>query len=341
MNLLFIDRSTRLETVDDLKTKPRGGMVQSLFRVTDFLALEGHEVIVFSDIKTPGRSKAGVYWVNDLPYINYDALICNRGIGDGYPGINAKKRILWTHDLPHSGFAPKPKLLKAFTTVFMSRYAEKVWRTFYSDIGKSVFIPNGVDEYFTPRIKDLKKIIYFSHPNRGLKRLSFIADCIISRVPDANIVAYSDAKDMYPTDGEMSDYVDVGLEATGTKLKLFKPLPSIELAKEVGTAGLCILPSGYPEICSNSVLQALKSGTPIITTGGMGATPQWVKHGKNGFLTTFMPNDYMVHTVEILRHAVNVLENEKLHRKLIRGAQKTKILSWYQVGEKWNKLLCC
>lgn len=345
MKILFIDRSTRLTSVDDLETKPRGGMVQSLFRVSDYLASKGHEVVILSDIKTPGLSRASVSWRNKLStfkeeFERWDVLICNRGIGDGYPNIRAKRRILWAHDLPHSGFAPNPQMLKAFHAVFMSRYAEKVWRTFYPTIGKSHQIPNGVDDWFYSRDKDYKKVVYFSHPNRGLKRLDFISDCLKTRVPGVEVEAYSDSG-MYPTDKEvLGDYVDMDIPTTEGHVTLKKPLISRELAEVVGQAGLCILPTGYPEICSNSVLQSIKSGTPLITTGNLGATQEWVKHRKNGMLTEFLPNDYMVHSVEIVRHAVEVLTNRVFHMKLIKGCEKTKILNWEEVGEKWHKLLC-
>ena len=343
MKILFIDRSTRLKTVNDLDTIPRGGMVQSLFRVSDYLASKGHEVAVLSDIQKAGIAASGVEWHNDINmadwrvYSPWDVLICNRGIGNGYPEIRAKRRILWTHDLPHSGFAPEPKILNAFHTVFMSRYAERVWRTFYKDIKKSTFIPNGVDDWFYPRDKDYSKVVYFSHPNRGLKRLDFIAQCLKERVPGVSVEAYSDPE-MYPTDKEvLGDGVDVDLPYTEGHLTLKKPLVSKELAEVVGRAGLTIMPTGYPEICSNSVLQSIASGAPLITTGNLGATQEWVKHGKNGLLTEFLPNDYMVHTVEIVRLATEVLTNKRFHVKLINGCKRP--LSWGQVGEKWLKLI--
>lgn len=339
MRFLFIDQSTRLKTANDLKIIPRGGMVQSLFRVTDYLSLQKHYVVVLSDIDKPGLTNSGTRWVNELIDIEYDVLICNRGIGNGYPHIKAKRRILWVHDLPHSGFIPDPKMASAFEVVFMSRYAEKIWREFYKFLGKSYFIPNGIDKFFYPRDKNLHQIIYFSHPNRGLKRLDFIADCLQQSVSKEIQVDVYSSPSMYPTDGEMGDYVDMDLISTQGHLNIHDPLPTRQIAKKVGAAGLCIMPTGYPEICSNSVLQALASGTPIITTGNLGATPEWVKHNKNGMLTKYLPNDYMIFTVEIVRHATNVLLNEKKHRKLIEGAKNTKILTWKQVGEKWLKLL--
>lgn len=343
MRLVFVDFSTRLETVFDLQKRARGGMVGSLFKVTDHLASVGHDVTVLSDIQHSGCTEAGTKWLHEA-WGTYDVLVANRGIGDGYPLIDARKRVLWTHDLPHNGFVPDPKILHAFACViFMSRYAEAIWRTFYRDIGRSVQIPNGVDlKLFRPLEKDLRYLIYFFHPIRGLKRLPMIADAIREKVGDVTVRAFSNARAMYPGEPLQEDHGDQYALPEGFNagsVELCEPLPSQQIAEEVGRAGLAILPSGYPEICSNAVLQALASGTPVITTGGLGSVPEWVKHRRNGMLTRYQPADYMVHTLEMVRHATEVLENESLHRSLIRRAASTRVLSWQEVGFKWERML--
>jgi glycosyltransferase involved in cell wall biosynthesis len=271
--------------------------------------------------------------------------VTNRGVGQGYAPIDAKARVLWTHDLPHDGFIRDRQVLKAFAqTVFMSQYAEDVWRTYYPYIGASTTIPNGVDKsLFYPREKDLGYLIYFSHPNRGLKRLPLIAQAVAELANRrVKVVAFSKAEGMYAEgDTGAKDHSDAWEipDATENVLTIRDPIPQAKIAEEVGRAGLCILPSGYPEICSNNVLQSLASGTPLVTTGHLGSTPEWVQHRKNGMLTKFGPEDYMVHTVEIIRNALEVLNDERLHRKLIAKAAKTRILSWEEVGEKWERLL--
>jgi glycosyltransferase involved in cell wall biosynthesis len=340
MRILFLDRSTRLQTVTDLERRARGGMVTSLFKVTDYLAEQGYDVTVVSDIQSAGRTRAGVKWLHEV-WGEFDVLVTNRGTHDGYPDIKARKRILWTHDLPHSGFIPEPKTIHAFAcTVFMSKYAERIWRTFYKDIGRSVIIPNGVDKkYFYPRQKDLGYLIYASAPNRGLDKLPLIFDAIKTRTgKPLRLRAFSNLASLHPNEvgtGDKFDYKAI----EDSDVELCDPLPQAAFANELGQAGLMILPSGYPEICSNVVLQALACGTPVITTGNLGATPEWVRDGKNGALTQYQPHDYMVHTVEIVRNAVRVLEDECLHERLIKGASKTSVMSWTEIGAKWARLL--
>lgn len=344
MRIIFVDRSTKLETVTDLERRGRGGMVSSLFKVSDYLARRGHDVTVLSDIESTGATRAGAFWSHEF-WGEYDCLIANRGVGDGYPDIRAKSRILWTHDLPHSGFIPEPRTIRAFAcTVFMSRYAEQVWRAFYHDIGRSAFIPNGVDKtIFYPRQKDLGYLLYASAPNRGLKRLPFIFDCIRSRAKKpVRCRAYSNMNALHP--GEVRDEGQDGFALTYKELQESAvdhqdPVPQDVLANEMGKAGLLLMPTDYPEICSNIVLQALVSGTPVITTGGLGATPEWVKHRRNGMLTDWKTEDYMVYQVDFIRKALEVLDNEGRHRQMIWRARRSKVLSWDEVGSRWERLI--
>ena len=126
LKILFIDETTHLDSIHDLNTQARGGMVSSLFIVPNELRKHGHSVTVKTDIKQSGMTDAGVIWINDNSYLkeNFDVAVFNRQTLDGLPELNTRHRVLWTHDLPHHGFIPHPKTIKAFSaTVFMSKYA--------------------------------------------------------------------------------------------------------------------------------------------------------------------------------------------------------------------------
>lgn len=354
MRILFLDQATKLKTVRDLETRARGGMVTSLFKVSDYLSLKGHDVTVLSDIEHTGVTKHGTKWLHEHWGL-YDVLITNRGVGDGYPQIEAKNRVLWTHDLPHFGFAPDPRTFKAFKrVVFMSRYAEKVWRTFFKDIGESVLIPNGVNKkLFFPREKDMDYLIYASAPNRGLDKLPFIFDCIQIRTKrDIRMHAYSNMAVLHPNESAkdhtavLEDGFDLPYEDEhgnrregGEGFERLDPIPQHELAEEMGKASLMIMPTPFPEICSNIILQSLASGTPIITTGNLGSAGEWIRHKHNGMLTKYQVNDYVVHTLEIIRNSLRVLENDRRHRRMMRNAANTRILTWSEVGARWNRML--
>lgn len=344
MRIAFVDLSTKLETIYDLESRARGGMVTSLFRVSDYLARFA-EVTVISDIQEPGVTAAGVKWATE-PESPYDFLITNRGTGSGYEYITAKRRVLWTHDLPHLGFIPEPRTIKAYSaTVFMSCYAERIWRAMYRDIGRSFYISNGVDkQIFYPRDKDRNLILFGSAPNRGLNKLPFIFDCIKTRLDrPVRMIAYSNMAILHPNETitskdawrELYETYDAVQESS---VELRDPVPQDEWAEELGKAGLLVMPTEYPEICCNVVLQALASGTPVITTGKVGSVPEWINKN-NGRLTEWLPHDYMIYAMDFVRQSVEVLEDEGLHCKLMRGASKTKVYDWTEIGAQWLKML--
>jgi glycosyltransferase involved in cell wall biosynthesis len=342
VRICFLDFSLKLESLDELKKTGRGGMVSSLFKVPDALSKLNNEVDVLSDIQNPGTTEAGTRFVNQ-PEGAYDALVLNRGMHDGYPMIRARHRVLWTHDVPHSGFIPDPRSAAALSlTIFMSRYAEKVWRFCYPEIGKSVQIPNAVDKtLFFPREKDLNSIVFFSHPNRGLQRLPLIFAGVRGKTGrPLTLDAFSSC---YKNEPGGQEYIDLFNE----NMTCVKPeglvrhefVPHHELAEKVGRAGLMVMPTDLPETCSNSVLQALASGTPVVSTGYIGSVKEFVNE-KNGYLTENIPANFgSIYSVEIARAMISILIDEKKHRKMIKAAARTKILTWEEVGASWNKAL--
>ena len=349
MKIAFLDLSTRLDTIDDLKTRARGGMITSLFRVSDYLSRQGHYVTVIAGIGSEGVTPDGTVWRKADHGGEYDVLVLNRGVGDGSPKIRAKHRVLWTHDLPHDGFAPDPRTLRALSaTVFMSRYGERVWRTFYRTIGRGVFIPNGVDRgLFRPGVnRDWHRIIFASAPNRGLKRVPLIFEGIRSKVPTARMDVYSNLRILHPGEAEQQTRDDDkdsrgGYEMEpGEGLTYRDPIPQARFAEELGNCGLMLVPTDYPEICCNAYLQALACGVPVITTGGVGSTGEWIRHGWNGMFTQFQPVDYMVYFLEMARNAIGVLSDERKHRRMSVWAARTPgIYSWEEVGSRWNRML--
>lgn len=321
-------------------------MVSSLGKITDGLSRRGHDVYVWSN-GFDAESESGVKWRSD-PIDDADVIVFNRGMNDGHPELGRGKRILWAHDLPHIGFCPNPKAVNALSgLVSMSHYADRVWRDFFEYKGKSFLIPNGVDkDLFKPaEHKDHGYLIYASAPNRGLWRLPLIFDAIKGRakISSVRMSAYSNMRAMHP--GEIKETEDnyeldySTCEEVG--IRRFDPIPQNELAIELGRAGMMILPTNYPEICSNIVLQSIACETPVITTGQIGSVPEWLTHRKNSILTQYAPRDYMIYQKEVILGACEVLGNTKLWKKLRHGCAKTRkmILSWDDVADRWEKMV--
>ena len=344
MKILFVDHTPKLSSIDELERKARGGMVSSLFHVTNGLARRGYEVAVWStlDAKTPD----GVRWTTE-PEDDADVIVFNRGMDDAKPELGSGHRILWAHDLPHIGFCPDPRHMRSLTClVSMSQYADRVWRRLFDYPGRSVIIPNGVDkDLFKPGPKTQQYMIYASAPNRGLWRLPLIFDAVRNRHKGKIwMSAYTNMRTLHPSEiKETEDNYELDYstcEEVG--IRRLDPIPQHELAGELGRAGMMVLPTNYPEICSNIVLQSLACGTPVITTGLIGSTGEWLKHRKNAMLTEYAPRDYMVYQKEIIMALLEVLGSTRLWKRMQRGAlrtAKTQILSWDGVVDRWENMV--
>jgi len=352
VRVLFIDWSTGHDSVDQVKKGLTGGRVTWLRELPDALWKFGIECAVWTDAEESGVSRAGVPWIKKEDHeqalrVAWDALVLLRGAHNGWPEVMARHRVLVVRDLPHWGFIREPKLMRGFSAVVAgSRYAANLWKCYCKEIGRVEIIPNGVDKsLFYPREKDRNYLIFASAPNRGLMRLPLQFDALRNHTGlPLKLKAFSKLGKLHPGETKRDVYVDgYSIDyavVNDSPIEWLDPIPQAELAEEIGRAGLMLLPTAFPEICSNSVLQALASGTPIITTGNLGATPEWVKHRWNGMLTRYNPQDYAVWDIEMVRNASEVLTNERLHRKLIKNAANTKnVLTWQEVGKKWLKLL--
>jgi glycosyltransferase involved in cell wall biosynthesis len=348
MKILFIDLTTRLDSFRDLERQGRGGMVTSLLTLPKALCKLNNECYVLSDTKQGGRTNDGCTWLveEDMGWIvkqKWDFLILNRQMyGEGFPEIRSKHRILWVHDMVHGGWVTNPQALKMLSgTVFMSHYSEDTWRAYYRDLPKRSFlIPNGVDkDLFYPEEKDFAVMIFFCAPNRGLSNLPVILNTVQEALGKRMLLlAFSNMGKMHPVEND-DKFEGVYEEARSAGIDLRDPVPQPELAKFVRKACLTLKPNAYMETCSNSTLQSLAAGTPVITSP-IGADVEWVTHRTNGMLTEHTFQDGPLFILEFCRHVVTVLKDKDFHEKLIRKAPQTdKLWTWEEIGSKWDKML--
>lgn len=350
MKILFIDFTTGLSSLSDLATKGRGGMVSSLIAVPDELARLGHDVAVLSDMKKAEISGHGVLWkggedgYNAACGVKWDVVVYNRGMADGFPEIQTRRRILWTHDSVHGGFIPDPRLAERLdAVVFMSNYAERIWRLYYKNLPREYMIPNGVDPkrfYYNGEQRYEAYILYAAAPNRGLRLFANVASILKEKYGDAiRLRAYSNMRTQHPTDKD--NYDDAYEAARNAGVELMDCVPQAEIAKEMRKATCMAIPNNYPEICSNVTLQSLASGLPFVSTGYIGSVNEWVKDRENGLLTTTTPNDGMVYLMEFSRCIVRLLELKKkqMDQMRSRAVSTPGIYSWEQIGLMWVRML--
>jgi glycosyltransferase involved in cell wall biosynthesis len=350
MKILFVDLTTGLESFQDLKIRARGGMVSSLYLLPKVLSKLNNECHIFSDAAIGGTTEAGVVWLtrmdeNIIAKEKYDFLVLNRQTyTNGFPEITAKHRIFWVHDMVHGGWINDPEYAKSLAaTVFMSEYSVDTWKYYYKDIDRYFIIPNGVDKsIFKPGKKDLNKLIFFSAPNRGLEFLPLILNPVREATGrDLKLTAFSNMTVLHPQETKERDkFAQMYEKVKSEGIDLRDPIPQEELAQFVAEAGLMLKPNNYAETCSNTTLQSLACGTPVITTA-IGADQEWVQNGINGMISKYTyANDGPIFLLEMIRMVIDVLKNKENHQKMIKAAPKTKnVLTWEEVGDQWNKML--
>ena len=345
LRVLFFDPSAQLRSLEDLRVKGRGGMVSSLVKVPDGLRALGHHTCVCASIELPGDSHGGTPWVNasawpDLCRERWDVLVFNRGMGeDGGADLQARHRVLWVHDLVHSGWMPEPQRARGLASVvFMSRYARRSWRTYYPALPRGVIIPNGVDlELFKPVDKDPRLVINANAPNRGLRQLAQLAILLRQRVPDVRVVYFGNMREQHPAD--RGDYEAAYAAARESGIEMMGCVPQSVLAEWMARSSLMLIPNSYPEICSNVTLQALASGIPIVTTDAGSAT-EWIRDGWNGAISQHRAEDGWVCWMELLRASVRILEDAKWRQRLASNARRTpRLYSWSEIARQWDRML--
>lgn len=347
MKIIFVDLTTKLNSFHDLETKGRGGMVSSLYLLPNALSQIGHKVFVLSDSKQGGLTKHGVMWAveSDMEWlvkVEFDFIVLNRQTyGDCFDEIKAKHRILWVHDMVHGGWILNPEKIKTLSAVvFMSEYSRETWNAYYRNLpSKQFIVPNGIDKsLFYPQPKDLDQMIFFSAPNRGLEHLPIIletAKAATSR--DLKLIAFSNMKKLHPQEKDKFGEIYENVKSRGVDLR--DPLPQFEIAGHVRRFGLMIKPNDYAETCSNTTLQSLAAGTPVVT-GPTGADKEWVKTGFNGVVTKHALRDGPLFVMEMCRGVVDILKDRKKHERMIKNAPKTKgLFTWEEIGGFWSRCL--
>jgi hypothetical protein len=65
---------------------------------------------------------------------------------------------------------------------------------------------------------------------------------------------------------------------------------------------------------------------------------EWIRHSKTGFLSKWQPADYFIYQLELVRYAVEILNNPVRHREMIKKTAKTRVLTWEEVARMWDRM---
>ncbi len=263
-----------------LKKKSLGGSESALIQAAQALADRGHEVTVYNNCSHPGVHSRVTYrskscYLNHSRRIECDVLIVSRWFSFfDYPSP-ARLKILWNHDMLDraSGLrAIQDKIDLLFT---LSRFHQDHYLARLPQIeGRVIVTRNGVDLEFIDKVKkdtvkDPRKIIYASRPERGLKvLLENIWPRLLEAFDDLRLYICT-----YDTGGrglsaELTDlyqYLNGLIERSDNVIQL-GTLSKNEYYRHLSQSALMLYPCTFPEISCIAAIESQACLTPVITT---------------------------------------------------------------------------
>lgn len=304
-----------------------GGSEEALIYLSRELAKLGHEVVVYNNC----AGKVGRF--NGVEYRNYvffdkapeaDVLVAWRN-WRLLVGRTDRHRWLWCHDLPAEIHCPTPADVKQGALEHITKfsllgdYHKRVYQDYIGIPDDKVFVcPNGViPEQFDQDIeRDPARVIYFSHPGRGLDRLREVWPQVKAAVPEATLASFWwEPEHFRPAD-------------EGLGILPMRKLGHYALAAECLRAAILGYPSTFqPEIYPITTVKAQFGGAVpvVVIQGGMVDT---VKYGVSCSQESFAQE--LIKTLK--RSLAGDLEAERA--EMMQWARQA--YSWESIAAQWS-----
>lgn len=342
--ILFID-GTEGHNPKELYEKPTGGTLTSLTKVPEYLASKGHEVFVTSSHKVAEVVNGVTYVLPGTALDRWDITVLNRNLVQepfvNYCKQQGSKIIWWLHDIVDTRYLEDGSFKKVDRIVALSQYCKDTFADFYEiDPSKFEIIPNGIDPevYYPGKYEDRNPHLFISAsaPIKGLAALEPAYLTLKRHDIDLDFRIYSSQKLHGKTDS--TSQLDFLQTMAKVGVHVYAPTSQKVMATLMRKAYAFLMPNSYPEICSNLLLQARACGCPVVASG-IGANSEFIEHRKTGMLTSkWQPHDLHSWTIEFTRQACILQQDKELHKAISESTTKD-ILTWDQVGEKWNELI--
>lgn len=222
-----------------------------------------------------------------------DILISSRDKRAHVAPVQARKKILWVHDL-HVGDDWNKDLMNFDRIFCLSNYAKDVFLNYYSHIEPSkIYVTrNGINaaRYVGEPLKDnnlAPRFFYSSSPDRGLDVLLFLWPKIREFTPDAELHVYYgfDTWEKMAEQGKNSAEISkvayfkqlvMGAEERG--IFYHGRVGQRKLAEAQVVSALWLYPTAFKETFCITALEAQAAGAIPVTTA-LGGLNETVKHG--------------------------------------------------------------
>lgn len=322
----------------DLKTveeKGVGGGVTARIRLAHAFADLGHKVTIYNNC--PGRQI--IQNVQYLPVdlasqIESDVFIAGTS-GDGLDlsglveiDLCAKLKILMAHGVdPPDGVS-----LGDFDYIYaLSNFVRDRIVSMWEVPANKVFTTHrGITEdyYYLPEGKSPKRdpfgIVYASHPSKGMASAIKILDILRRDEPRFSLHIYGG----YQLWGDKEEHID-----TGPNLICHGLIGQRALAYELQRYCYALHIQDRKEPFGISLIEAMRAGC-IVLASSVGAFPEIIQSGHNGFLINGRSSDELTHK-EVSQIILDLARNEDLN-ELIRTNAISSPHSWRTIAETWE-----
>ncbi len=344
MKILFVDGTTNHDP-HQRTTRPTGGILNSLTVIPEYLAKQGHDVYVDS---TYGKDETvnGVHYVSAGKSIGkWDVTVFNRNVLPreyvAYCKEIGAKVIWWLHDIVQLTYLKDDTFKQVDHVIALSDYCKQTYMDFYSlDPNKISVIPNGVDPTIfypgDPAKRNKNLVLMASALIKGFVPIPTVFDNLSRENLDLDFRVYSSqALHGQKNTNEQQSFLE-HMERKGAHV--YSPVSPEVLGHLLRQARCFLMPNGYPEICSNLLLQAQACGCPVVTSD-IGSAPEFIENGVTGLYTTrYKPHDLFSWVVEYTNLVLDVAGSDTLFNTISQNSPRD-VKSWEIVGRLWNETI--
>ncbi len=324
-------------------TRPTGGILNSMTLIPEHLAKLGHDVYVNSTYEQ-NEDVNGVHYVKSGESIGHcDVAVFNRNVlpKDFILELKAAgtKIVWWLHDIVQLTYLKDDAFKYVDRVVALSEYCKQTYMDFYDlDPAKVTIIPNGVDTSIfypgDPAKRDKNLVLMASALVKGFVPIPTVYDNLSRGNFNLDFRIYSSqALHGQKNSAEQQYFLDT-MERKGAHV--YSPVSPEVLGHLLRQARCFLMPNGYPEICSNLLLQAQACGCPVVTSD-IGSAPEFIENGVTGLYTTrYKPHDLFSWVVEYTNLVLDVAGSDTLFNTISQNSPRD-VKSWDLVGRLWNE----
>jgi len=276
-----------------------GGSETMAWELARRLRRLGHRVRLFGHCgpDAPEGVFEGVEWMHAdrYPGTECDVLISSRQATavDAEFGVKTRLRLLWIHDVHAGAELNQRRALRFDRILALSKWhQELLWQVYpHMDPAKVFVTRNGLDParfewpesqwgkptmdvYIKEHDRIPTKVVYSSSPDRGLPCLLELWPYVLKEEPDAELHVFYGSANL-EKEIAMTGNAEIAAMHRRT-LAMVKSMPSVkmrgrvnqtELAGEMLSAGVWVLPGGFTETSCIGAAEAQAAGCHIVCSG--------------------------------------------------------------------------